>query len=226
MTKPFVFVFSGVFSVKSRSSFDELMRRLTDTWLENAGKLIGAETLCRSVQGILGINMVLVTVDMQAKVPMDWRLDFISKYMIPTSLLDGEKLQQTQAVRDFPDITAIIDTVTKAFETAAFGGRPSIGKVDQRIRNVRVIGDYIILPDPMGAWCVALAEIHSLSAIGRNIRYDDTDLSIIQLLREGLSARDIAQRIELSPRTIEHRIERMKKRAGVKGTPSLLFMNM
>nr|WP_246753558.1 AsnC family protein [Agrobacterium sp. OT33] len=78
----------------------------------------------------------------------------------------------------------------------------------------------------MGAWCVALAEIHSLSAIGRNIRYDDTDLSIIQLLREGLSARDIAQRIELSPRTIEHRIERMKKRAGVKGTPSLLFMNM
>lgn len=202
------------------------MRRLTDTWLENMRKPVAADALCRSVLGLLGINMVLVVVDMQSTTPLDWRLDFLSKYGIPTSLVDGAKLQQTQTLRDLPDVLTIADTVTKACETAVSDGRPSIGKIDHRMWNVRIIGDYMILPDPAGSWCVVLGEIHSLSAISHDIRYDDIDLSIIQLSREGLSSREIGKLIELSPRTIEHRIEKMKARAGVKGMLPLLSMNM
>jgi DNA-binding NarL/FixJ family response regulator len=61
-----------------------------------------------------------------------------------------------------------------------------------------------------------------LSANGLDTRFDDVDLAIVQLLREGMSAREIGQAIELSHRTIEHRVERMKIRAGVKSVVPLL----
>lgn len=57
----------------------------------------------------------------------------------------------------------------------------------------------------------------------RGARFDDIDLSIVQLLREGLSAREIGHMIELSPRTVEHRIEKMKARAGTKSIVPLLI---
>ncbi|WP_052183097.1 AsnC family protein [Rhizobium sp. YS-1r] len=197
---------------------------MTDTWLENVGKAVTADAICRSVHGMLGINMALIVVDMQAKTPLDWRLDFIHKYGIPTSLADSVKLQQVQSLRDFPGAASITQVLAEACKKMIADGRPSVRKIDQRVWRIRIIGDCIVLPDPAGSWCVVLVEVHSLSAVGHDARHDDIDLAIIQLSREGLSAREIGKLIELSPRTIEHRIEKMKARAGVKGIVPLLIM--
>lgn len=223
VTKTFVSVPQGVYRLRPNVSFAELTRRLTDAWLESSGKSVSADAICRSVQDLIRVNIVLIVVDM-TNAPPDWRIDFVRKYRIPTSLAAVETLQKTGNLCDFPEGALIEQHVVEVCQKAIADGRPIIGKIDQVIRDVRVVGRRIIIPDPTTkrAWCVILGEAHSLSAVGRDTRFDDVDLSILQLLREGLSAREIGGAMGLSPRTVEHRVERMKARAGVRAVVPLL----
>ena len=169
--------------------------------------------------------MVLMIVDM-TKAPPDWRIDFVRKYGIPTSLVDAKRLQNTGNLLDFPGRAFVQQHVVEVCQKAIADGRPVIGRIDQVVEDVRVLGRRIVIPDPTAkkAWCVNLGEVHSLSAVGRDTRFDDVDLSILQLLREGLSAREIGNVLKLSPRTVEHRVERMKSRASVRAIIPLLAM--
>lgn len=47
-----------------------------------------------------------------------------------------------------------------------------------------------------------------------------------QLLYEGLSAKEIAQQVEISHRTVEHRIERMKARIGARTISQLVALSI
>ncbi|CUX22374.1 conserved hypothetical protein [Agrobacterium sp. NCPPB 925] len=198
---------------------------MTDAWLESSGISGSADGICRSVQGLLSINMVLIVID-TTKAPPDWRVDFVRKYRIPTSLAAVETLQKIGNLCDFPEGALIEQHVVEVCQKAIADCRPITGRIDQIIRDVRVLGRRIIVPDPTAkrAWCVILGEVHSLSVVGRDTRFDDVDLSILQLLREGMSAREIGRVIELSPRTVEHRVERMKARVGVRAIAPLLAM--
>lgn len=53
---------------------------------------------------------------------------------------------------------------------------------------------------------------------------DGIDLSILQLLTEGAAQREIGLKLELSPRTIEHRIERLKAKLGAKNLQHLVAL--
>lgn len=225
VTKTFVSVFPGGHRLRPNVSFAELTRRLTDAWLENSGMSVSADAICRSVQDLLRINMVLIIVDIAKALP-DWRIYFVRRYGIPTSLGDVQSLQKDGNLHDFPGKALVEQYVVEVCQKAIIDGRPIIGRVDQVIRNVRVVGRRIVVPDPTAkkTWCVILGEVHSLSAVGQDIRFDDVDLSIIQLLREGMSAREIGRAMGLSPRTVEHRVERMKARAGVRAIIPLLAM--
>ncbi|WP_245512320.1 helix-turn-helix domain-containing protein [Rhizobium leguminosarum] len=55
---------------------------------------------------------------------------------------------------------------------------------------------------------------------------DEFDHSVLQLLYEGLSAKEIAQQVEISHRTVEHRIERMKARIGARTISQLVALSM
>lgn len=225
MTNPFVSVLPGDDRLRPNVSFSELTRRLTDAWLESSSVSVSADAICRSVQDLLRINMVLIIVDI-TKAPPDWRIEFVRKYGIPTSLVDVKRLQNTGNLLDFPERLFLQQHVVEVCQKAIADGRPIIGRIDQVVQDVRVAGRHIVIPDPTAkkAWCVIMGEVHSLSVVGRDARFDDVDLSILQLLREGLSAREIGRVIELSPRTVEHRVERMKARAGARAIIPLLTM--
>ena len=224
MTKPFVSVRFDGYPLKPNISFPDLVRRLTDAWLESSGQSVTPDVVFRSVKDLLKINMVLTIVDM-ANAPPDWRMDFVHQYGIPTSLLDSKGLQKIGSLRDFSRGALLEQHIIEVCQKAIAEGRPIIGKIDQVIQNTRVVVSGIVVPDPSAkkTWCVILGEVHSISAVVRDVRFDDIDLSIVQLLREGLFAREIGHVIELSPRTVEHRIERMKARAGVKSIVPLLI---
>lgn len=168
--------------------------------------------------------MILATIDMRMTKPQDWHITFVRKYGIPTTFFDAQGLQRTKTFSSFPEQTYVerhmIDVCKRAVDT----GRPYFGKIDETIHDVSITGNQLILPDTSGKgrWCVALTEIHSIAKSGRPTRFDDIDLSVLQLLREGLSAREIGAAIELSARTVEHRIEKMKVRAGVNTVIRLL----
>jgi hypothetical protein len=233
VTKPFVSVCRSSplrlrcqdgHQLKSYVRFADLMRRLTDAWLESSGKSVSPDMLYRSVESLLRINMVLAVVDMESKTPHDWRISFSRTYGVPTTLVDAAHVQQTRTLSAFPVRTFVEREIIDACQRAVAAARPDVRKIDERIGKVRIVCGRQIVPDPSGTgrWCIILAEVHSLSSVGRDVRFDDVDLSILQLLREGLPAREIGAALKLSPRTIEHRIERMKGRAGVNAIIPLL----
>lgn len=225
MTNPFVSVVPGDYRLRPNVSFAELTRRLIDAWLESSGMSVSANAICSAVQDLISINMVLMIVEMTKAAP-DWRINFVRKYGIPTSLVDAKGLQSSGNLLDFPGRAFVHQHIVEVCQNAMADGRPIVGGIDQVVQDVRVLGRRIAIPDPTAkkAWCFILGEVHSLSAIGRDTRFDDVDLSILQLLREGLSAREIGRVIELSPRTVEHRVERMKARAGARAITQLLTM--
>lgn len=225
MTKPFVSVRFDGHQLKPNVPFSDLVRRLTDAWLESSSQSVSSDVICRSVKDLLKVNMALIVVDM-ARAPPDWHMDFVQQYGIPTSLVDAKGLQAAGSLRDVS--RGLERHIIEACEKAVGDGRPITGRIDRVFQDTRVVASGIVVPDPSAkkAWCVILCEVHSISAVVQDVRFDDIDLSIIQLLREGLSAREVGNLLELSPRTVEHRIERMKARAGVKSIVPLLSMRM
>ncbi|WP_143240001.1 AsnC family protein [Agrobacterium sp. DSM 25558] len=224
VTKPFVSVRLDA-PLKPNVSYSDLSRRLTDTWLGSSSGSISPHEVCRSVADYLRINMALVVVHTE-KAPIDWHVKFIRRYGIPTGLIDVGVLQKAGRLCDVPVSALVKQRMIEGCQKAISDRQPITGKIDVVIEDARITGDAIILPDPMPkrAWCVILGEVHSISAVAHHVRMDDIDLSIVQLLREGLSARRIGELLELSPRTIEHRIEKIKARAAVETLFPLLIM--
>jgi DNA-binding CsgD family transcriptional regulator len=202
------------------------MRRITDTWLENSRREVSADVICRPVEDLVRVNMLLAIVETAPMSPLDWHIRFVRRYRIPTSLVAADKLQESRSLHDFPDQALVSEHIVGICQKALEGRKWVSDRIDLVARGVRVVGNRMVVPDPSGAasWCLFLAEIQSLTANGLATRFDDADLAILQLLREGMSAREIGQAIEFSPRTVEHRIERMRARANVKTIAALLAM--
>ncbi|MES5097844.1 AsnC family protein [Agrobacterium sp. BA1120] len=189
---------------------------MTDAWLASSRHPESPTEICRSVEDLLKINMVLMSIKTIAT-PSNWRVEFVRKYGIPTGLINSDRLQKSGLLGNFFDIGLCKSDLVEVCQKVMTSGRPITGKIDQTIGNARLAASGIILPDPTRekAWCVILGEVHSITVVPRDTRFDDVDVSILQLLREGMSAREIGSLLELSPRTVEHRIEKMKARAGV-----------
>ncbi|MDR6104224.1 DNA-binding CsgD family transcriptional regulator [Agrobacterium larrymoorei] len=203
-------------------SFIDLARRLTDAWLASSGEPESSAVICCSVKDLLKINMVLISIEMAAT-PANWRVEFVRKYGIPTGLMDGDRLQNSGPLGNSPDMGLLKSALVEVCQKVMITGRPLTGRMDQTIENARMVASGIVLPDPTGekAWCVVLGEVHSITMVPRDTRFDDVDLSVLQLLREGMSARGIGSLLELSPRTVEHRIEKIKARVGVTSITAL-----
>ncbi len=197
-------------------SFADLARRLTDAWLASSADPESPALICRAVKELLKINMVLISIETIAT-PSNWRVEFVRKYGIPTGLINSDRLQISGLLGKSTDKGLVKSGLVEVCQKVMTSGRPLTGRIDQTIENARVVGSGIILPDPTGenAWCVILGEVHSITVVPRDTRFDDVDVSILQLLREGMSARGIGSLLELSPRTVEHRIEKIKARVGV-----------
>lgn len=73
-------------------------------------------------------------------------------------------------------------------------------------------------------WVLSLTNARLLVAGASGGQNDVFDDLIIQLLTEGLSAKEIAAQADTSQRTIEHRIERMKERHGARNITHLVAM--
>jgi DNA-binding NarL/FixJ family response regulator len=225
VTKPFVSVFLDFLRLRPNVSFADLARRLTDAWLASSADPESTEEICRSVKELLKINMVLISIETVAT-PSNWRVEFVRKYEIPTRLMDADRLQISGLLGKSPDMGLLKSGLVEVCQKVMASGRPLTGRLDHTVGNARLAASGIILPDPSGekGWCVILGEVHSITMVPRDTRFDDVDLSVLQLLREGMPAREIGSLLELSPRTVEHRIEKMKAKVGVTSITALTAM--
>lgn len=96
--------------------------------------------------------------------------------------------------------------------------------------GLQISSEWLLLPEREGGtdgWCIAYVEVgFLLRVVEAHPIVDDIDLSLLQLLTEGFQMKEIANRVGLSYRTIEHRFEKMKLRMGARSLPHLAVLSM
>jgi DNA-binding CsgD family transcriptional regulator len=206
------------------ASFDTLCHRMIDIWV-NAESLETPKELYEPVLKDVTIRMAMSVIDATASDPYDWRFYRVKEWGYRSKLL-------AQMLREFPNAalrdlnrTFIDNHVVPAFSNAIEMKRPIIDIVKTEVLGVRIGYERIIIPQKTASipkWCVSLKVGRFAIPKHEEIGTDLTDEGIIQLLIEGNTSKEIAAMMNLSPRTVEHRIDKMKTRFGARNLVHLV----
>jgi len=206
------------------ASFDSLCHRLIDHWV-SVDSLDTPKQLYDPILKEINIKMALSVIETTASDPYDWRFYRVKQWGYKSKVLT-RLLQEmpNSALRDL-NRSQIDNTVIPAYQRALDSKRPIIDMVKTELVGVRVGYERIIIPqktDGVPEWCIGLKVGRFAIPAHGKLKADLTDDEIIQLLIEGNTAKEIAEMLKLSSRTIEHRINRMKDRLGAKNLVHLV----
>ncbi|MBB4283883.1 DNA-binding CsgD family transcriptional regulator [Agrobacterium tumefaciens] len=202
-----------------------------DAWIGAAADTDDPNIICGSVQNYLAPDMILTVTGVTATDPLDWTLSLIHGYEVPSGLADVMPVGTDLPFRHLPDRKFTLGTLVAGRQRTIAQARPEIDSVDACLCNVRMFGDRIILPSRNtgrhGSWCVSLVRIRCLLPMTDATHEPDVaELAILQLLREGYSARSIGGRLGLSPRTVEHKLEKLKAAFGARSVAHLATLSI
>lgn len=211
--------------------FKALSARLIDAWVETAPGDMEPDSLCAAVADDLRPTMILGVVETSAPDPRDYYIRFVQRYTLLTRLFCAVSMQQDQRLGDFADQEYMEKSVMPAYRRAIGNGHPVIDLVTTSIVGINAVYDRIILPQKgrrgVADWCIVLSETRLLFSPPQDVpARDSMDDTIVQLLLEGMTAKEIAQRAGVSPRTVEHRIDRLKARYGARNLAHLVALTM
>lgn len=215
--------------MKRHATFEQISRLLMDSWISSPEGLVNPESLYSPFLGMLRANMILLVFDTRPSNPEEFQLNFVKCYDLPTGTARLPFPQRTGSVVDFPDQRYLHGVLIPEYANAAERQRPVMGNVVSRILDMHAAYDQIILPqkNPAGRsdWCIGLLGIRLMLPTGpRTDGLDDADLAVLQLLTQGASIREIAATANLSARTIEHRIERLKSKFQARNITKLVVL--
>lgn len=202
-----------------------------DAWISAEADTDGADIICGSVLDYLAPDMILTITGTTATDPLDWTFSLIRGYEVPSGLAEIVPVGTDLPLHSLPDREFTLGTLVTGRQRAITQARPEIDSVDACLSNVRMFGDRIILPSRNtgrhGSWCVSLVRIRCLLPTTKPAPEPDiAELAILQLLREGYNARDIGGRIGLSPRTVEHKLEKLKAAFGARSVAHLATLSI
>lgn len=209
-----------------KSKFKNVSSILLDKWLGGEGKFNNPEVLFSDIIPILNIKMSLNIVYTTSADPLDWIFRSVKRYGFKSTLLNIPALIPDGSLRDMPDqgfiSHAIVPHYSKVIETR----RPAIDLVRTKITGITLGYDRIVLPDNASAypaWCVSVTEGRFFVSARREETTEDIlDESIMQLIMEGQTAKEAADMLGMSRRTVEHRLEKMKALYEAKNLPHLV----
>ncbi len=206
-------------------SFSACVHELMDAWLSGReGK--GANTIYGSVLDAMPPNVVLAVVDCAAADPTDFSIEFIRRYGIATRMQAFLALQETCSFWVFRDQEYLKNTAIPALTDVLSQRRPSLSKGTTTLGGSKIAYERLLIPQKRASgrseWCILFSKINLLLPRTSSFNADSIDLNILQLLTEGFSQKEIGLWLQLSHRTIEHRIERLKNRAGARNLQHLV----
>ncbi|HEV7246175.1 MAG TPA: LuxR C-terminal-related transcriptional regulator [Shinella sp.] len=175
--------------------------------------------------------MMLTVTNTSAADPLDWTFSFVRGYALPSGFADILAFEPGRPFRDFADQRFALETLVAGRQRAILQARPEIEPVDARLLHARIVGDRIVLPDRKtgghAAWCASLVRVRCILPIAPTVPdLDATSLVILQLLREGFTAREIGGQIGLSFRTVEHKLEKLKAAFGARSVAHLAILSV
>ncbi|MFC5757793.1 winged helix-turn-helix transcriptional regulator [Rhizobium sp. GCM10022189] len=203
-------------------TFDDLAQQLIDVWISR--EVDQPATFCHMAGEQLSANMVLAVIEMTDSGP-EFRVNLLRDYSIPTSYADVPEVLRSR----LPMLPA--GSLHPSIQRAIAGRRPSLISETARHDNMQTNFQMLSLPrkavKPADDWCLVFGVVnYILRASGIPKDVDGIDLAILQLLREGLQMREIGHRVELSPRTVEHRVERLKALTGARTIHGLVALSI
>jgi DNA-binding CsgD family transcriptional regulator len=206
------------------TSFNSISHDLIDAWLR-ADSMDDPKSLYAGVMARLSIKMALSVVTTAQDDPYDWHFHRVKDFGFKSRLLDRMRGEfPDSALRDL-NRSFVDDAIIPTYSRAVNSRRPTVDLVKTKLLGVRIGYERLILPqkcDGKPGWCISLAEGKFFIPPIQEAKTDITDEGIIQLLIEGHPAKEIAEFLNLSPRTIEHRIDRMKLRLEAKNLVHLV----
>lgn len=206
------------------TSFNALCQTLIDAWLLS-DEATNPQDLYVTILNSLTIKMALSVVATKADDPYDWRFRRVKDFGFRSHLLNQMKQQFPDAALRDLNRSFIDDAIIAPYSRALEVKRPALELVRTKLLGVRIGYERLILPqkcDGKPGWCMSLIEGRFFISPMREAKTDLTDDNIIQLLIEGQSTKEIAEFLHLSPRTIEHRIDRLKSRFEAKNLVHLV----
>lgn len=206
------------------ASFNSLCHQLIDRWVE-ADSFEIPEELFDPIIGNISIKMALSVVETTASDPYDWYFRSIKRFGYESKLLKLMLAELPNSALRNLERSFVDQSVIPAFRRAVETRNPSFDLVKTNMLGVRVGYERLIIPqktDGVPRWCVSFKEGRFAIPSHQEAQTDLIDEGIIQLLIEGHTAKEIAEMLNLSPRTIEHRIDKMKTRFGAKNLVHLV----
>lgn len=207
-------------------SFNSVCQKLIDAWLFTEARAPAApDGIYSGITSSLTIRMRLAVIELASDEPKDWILRPVRQTRIYSRIIDLDSLFGGGRLGDIRDQTYIESSVLPAYFKAIQAKQPLIDTVETKLVGVRVIYDRIILPqraENQPQWLVVCTNGRFMAKAPRgNLKIDITDEAILTALIEGMTLKEIAAEVGLSPRTVEHRLERVRQQVGARSLPHL-----
>lgn len=207
-------------------SFNSISRVLLDNWLSLADPT--PEQIFGSVIDRVSIRWRIAIIRTEAQDPRDWVLEPVKQMGMVSRLLDLNAVFKGGRLGDIGDRAYIDQAVIPQYRSVVQSRQPAIDHVRTKLLGMKVLYDRILLPEKSGgdpSWLVTACFGRFLSPMPEKAPViDDIDQVIFLNLSKGHSAKEIAGILNLSHRTIEHRIDRMKRQTGAKNTTNLVAL--
>jgi DNA-binding CsgD family transcriptional regulator len=209
--------------------FATVVGRMLDAWIEtDPARPAAAEEVYRGVLDMLSIKMRLTVFEVDGEDPMNWHMRAIRHSGFTSRILNINKIFADCRIRDFKDATYMQEAVIPRLRQVVERQQPATELVKTRLFGVNLGYDRILLPQKNGGrpqWVISSSYAQFLlSPPQKREKLDIADEAIVQLLIEGATAKEIAATLDVSHRTVEHRLEKMKQRYGARNTVHLVAM--
>lgn len=216
-------------AMAKETPFAAITRNMLDNWLqtspENAAK---PETVYNGILGHLSIKMRLTLFTVTGDNPKKWHMKAIRHSGFTSRILNINKIFADCYVESFKDQKYMDEAVVPRLRQVLETQQPSMELVKTRLFGVNLGYDRVLIPQKAigrPQWIISSSYAQFLlSPPQRRERLDVADEAIAQLLIEGGTAKEIAQTLDVSPRTVEHRVERLKTKYGARNTVHLVAM--
>lgn len=207
-------------------AFNTISQKLLDAWLNADNPK--PEELYGGIIDNLSVRMRLSVLDISSGQKEDWILRPIRQTKLSTRILNLNSIFKRSRLGDFKDQEYLRNAVFPQYQFTIERKQPLIDVVETKLFGVRVVYDRIILPeksDERPGWLVVCTNGRFMASTPtQNLNLDNIDEAILLHVMAGESAKEIAVHMNLSARTIEHRLERLRKQVGARSLPHLVTM--
>lgn len=197
-----------------------LFQHATEQWrLLKPQSRVDALPLLKSLEVLCDDTVNLYLIDMRADDPLSYGLDRVIENV---SLRGGGAL-----LRHYPDQDYINRDVIPFYKAAKESCEINVMRLTSRIQDQIATYDRLILPTPGPGcevpWAVTLSKTRLLLPNPQKV-LTGREEDILDLLAHGLSSKEVARQLGISPRTVEHRLASIKEKLGARNVTHAVAM--